>query len=269
MTAGNLFTQSGDGALQYMTARNISATHAFTTRLGGVSGGVFSSLNLRARDGENPENVRANFEIICRALGVSPECLVFSNQVHGASARVVSLDDRTVPTGRPTGDADAMATSARGLSLVVFTADCAPILLHDPLVGAIGAVHAGWRSTAGDVAGAAVSLMSRELGCRPSDIRAAIGPCISSCCFETGSDVAEAMFALFPGSAERDATVRRRGDKFLVDLKAANALLLERAGLLRENIAISDECTCCLGDKYWSHRATGGVRGSQAAIISL
>jgi YfiH family protein len=167
----------------------------------------------------------------------------------------------------PRHDADGLITAERGTALGILVADCAPILLYDPVSGAVGAVHAGWRSTAADIAGAAVSKMALELGCSPPDIRAAIGPCISLCCFETGADVAEAMFSLFAAPRERERVSLRRGDKYHIDLKAANALLLERAGLRAENISASDECTRCTDGKYWSHRASSWRRGSQGAII--
>ena len=118
-----------------------------------------------------------------------------------------------------------------------------------------------------NIAGAAVDKMTAEFGCRPADIRAAIGPCISACCFETGDDVRDAVVQLLGGEAPRYAVPR--GDKYRVDLKGINTLLLERAGVRGENIAVSPECTSCRSDKYWSHRVTKGQRGSQAAVIIL
>jgi YfiH family protein len=207
---------------------------------------------------------------VCDAVGIAFESLVFSNQVHGAEVLLVDrLPDAALSAERREGF-DALITAARGAALAVFTADCVPILLYDPVRGAAGAVHAGWRGTAANIAGAAADAMSRELGCAPDDIRAAVGPCISRCCFETDADVADAMAALFTGGdAERRGIVTRAGDKFRVDLKAANVSLLERAGLKRENIAVSGECTCCRSDKYWSHRASADGHGLQAAIIAI
>ena len=148
---------------------------------------------------------------------------------------------------------------------MVFTADCTPILLHDPVCGVIGAVHAGWRGTAANIAGNAVRVMSGRFGCNASDIRAAIGPCISKCCYETDSDVAGAICGMLPEAP--GSCVFVRGEKYMADLKAANRLMLIKAGL--SDIAVSRECTSCQNDKYWSHRRTNGKRGSQAAIISL
>ncbi|MDR1217473.1 MAG: peptidoglycan editing factor PgeF [Oscillospiraceae bacterium] len=258
------------GALSYMAAPGIAAVHAFTTRYGGVSRGVYASLNLRRNGGDERSRVRENYGVICSALGIDPESLVFTNQVHGSSVRRVGRGDARALFDAPAYDADGLITAQSGVALAVFTADCTPILLYDPVRGAIGAVHAGWRGTAANIAGAAAAAMERELGCSPADIRAAIGPCISQCCFETDSDVADAMCTLFPhGGAERGGIVKRLGGKFRVDIKAANAALLARAGLRPENISVSDECTRCLHGKYWSHRAMGDTRGSQAAIIAL
>jgi YfiH family protein len=263
------FTENRSGGLVYMTAPNIVAPHAFTTRLGGVSCGIYASLNLGAASGDSRGNVEANYVAICGALGICADNLVRANQVHGSTVLAVTRAGWTAPTDRAPHDADGLVTAERGTALAVLVADCAPILLHDPVRGAVGAVHAGWRSTAADIAGAAAAKMALEFGCAPANILAAIGPCISQCCFETGSDVAEAMFALFSAPHERERVARRQGGKYFVDLKAANTLLLERAGLRAENISVSDECTRCGGDKYWSHRATQGHRGSQAAIIAV
>ena len=133
---------------------------------------------------------------------------------------------------------------------------------------AAAAVHAGWRGTALGIAERAVEKMRDLYGCDPGNIRAAIGPCISKCCFETDEDVPNAMTAALGAGALKFIEMRE-GAKFRVDLKGLNALRLERAGLDPERIAVSPECTACRSDKYWSHRVTGGERGSQAAVIQL
>jgi len=248
-----------------MAAPNIQAAHAFTTRLGGVSRGVFESLNLGLSVGDEKADVMDNYATVCAFLGIAPEDVVFSRQVHSARIRVVGRADRGALFGAPAREADGMITSDAGVALTVFAGDCAPILLHDPVAGAAGAVHAGWRGTVADIAGAAVRKMAVEFGCVPSDVRAAIGPCISKCCFETGRDVADALCAALPGAFE--SCIAPRGDKYMIDIKEANRLLLRRAGV--RSIELSDECTSCRCDKYWSHRRTEGKRGSQAAIIIL
>jgi len=253
------------GGVILMAAPNIHASHGFTTRHGGTSGGIYESLNLGLNRGDDPASVRENYRRICDAMGIGEDSLVCSLQVHGRHVRTVTRAD----LGRfylPTQvEADGLITRERGIALVVHASDCVPMLLHDPVRGAIGAVHAGWRGTVQNIAAAAVRRMSGEFGCSPSDIRAAIGPCISMCCFETGADVADALRAALPDAYE--SCVLERGGKYMVDLKEANRRQLSDAGVL--DISVSDECTSCKCDKYWSHRRTNGLRGSQAAIISL
>lgn len=250
-----------------MAAEGLSAVHGFTTRLGGVSEGAYASLNLGESRGDAPERVLENYRILCDGLSLPPASLVYARQVHGSRVlRVTRGDGRPVfYGGRPEGD--GLITTEANLPLMIFTADCTPILLHDPVRGAVGAVHAGWRGTVRDIAGEAVRLLTGEVGCRAGNIRAAIGPCIGACCYETGGEVADAVFSLLGDRAR--ACVTPRGEKAMVDLKAVNRLLLIWAGVSPENIEVSPECTACLPEKYWSHRVTQGVRGSQASVIML
>ena len=255
----------------YMTSPNIHTTHAFTTRFGGVSSGIFESLNLAHRTGDEPENVKENYARLCRALGISIDDIVCSDQVHGTYIRVATRDDRAglfTPARHASvasRQADGLITQTPGVALMVFTADCVPILLHDPEKHAVGAVHAGWRGTVSDIVGVAVRTMESEFGSSPADIKAAIGPCISKCCYETDADVTDALRAALPGVYDRCFT--QHGNKYMVDLKEANRLLLAKAGL--NDIVVSSECTSCSSNKYWSHRKTNGLRGSQAAVIVM
>lgn len=240
-----------------MTASGIQTTHAFTTRHGGVSSGIYSTLNLAQRAGDALENVKENYALVCRALGIKTSDIVCSTQVHGVHIRVVTKQDAGKLFMPNPHRADGLITETPGVALVVFTADCVPILLHDPVRKAVGAIHAGWRGTASNIVGEAIKKMEHEFGCKCGDIRAAIGPCISKCCYETDSDVANAL----------PEVSTKHGKKFMVDLKEANRKLLVKAGV--QNIEVSDECTSCESDKYWSHRKTKGQRGTQAAIIML
>ncbi len=255
------------GALEYSCAKGLSGvTHCFTTRLGGVSQGVLSSLNLGIHRGDEPENVLENYRILGNALDFSPENLVFTHQTHTAIVRRVGREDRGQGLFRPVpGDYDGLITNEPEVALIVFSADCTPVLLYDPVKKAVGAVHAGWRGTAAGIAARAVEAMKEAYGCRPEDLRAAIGPCIGPCCFQTRADVPEAMLAALGEAAE--AAIRPAGDRYYVNLKELNALWLRRCGL--SQIDISPECTHCHPERYWSHRITGEARGSQAAIIQL
>ena len=257
------FTENNKNTVVYMTAPNISTTHAFTTRIGGVSSGIFESLNLAQRAGDEPDKVMENYIRICNAIGISTDDIVRSTQVHGTNIRVVTRDDRGGLLKPDEPQADGLVTNSPGVALMVFAADCVPILLHDPVKKAVGAVHAGWRGTVANIVGVAVRKMADEFGCSPVDIRAAIGPCISACCFATDSDVADAVKEALPENA--DDLIKQHGHKYKVDLKETNRILITKAGLT--DIAVSDECTSCLDKKYWSHRKTQGNRGIQTAVI--
>ena len=249
--------------MEYLVAEGIAAPHAFTTRLGGVSVGHLSGLNLGMNRGDEPENVAENYKILGQNLGFGTQKLVLANQVHGDVIRTVTPADSRGLDHRDYPECDGLITNTPGVTLVVFTADCTPILLHDPVTGAVGALHAGWRGTAADIAGKAVGKMVAEFDCDPAHIRAAIGPNIGPCCFETHGDVPTALLETFGAAAQEH--IRPAGEKFYVNLKAINALALHRAGV--QNIDISTDCTMCSPEKYWSHRYTRGIRGSQGALI--
>ena len=255
------------GGLEYLTADGLSgATHCFTTRHGGVSKGYLSSLNLGIHRGDEPENVLKNYRILGDAVGFSPEDLVFTHQTHTALVRPVGYNARGEGLFRPVpGDYDGLTTNVPGVGLIVFAADCTPVLLYDPVRQTIGAVHAGWRGTAAGIAANAVRQMRELYGSDPADIRAAIGPCIGSCCFETNEDVPQAMLASLGQEAEN--AISLRGEKYYVNLKELNRLWLWRSGVTQ--VEISPDCTRCQSDRFWSHRVTGSARGSQAAVILL
>lgn len=251
-------------ALQYLVAENIPVPHCFTTRKGGVSGGYLASMNIGTRRGDKRENVLKNYEILGNAIGFDPKKSVHTKQTHTDIVRVA--DEALWGAGLYTAEldpCDALITNTPGTALVVFTADCTPVLLYDPVTGAVGAVHAGWRGTSANIVGKTVQAMTAHFGCLPENIRAAIGPNISACCFETDRDVPDAIFALL--GAESAPYIIKKGDKFFVDLKGVNACLLKKAGVL--SVDISHHCTACHPELYWSHRKVGSARGSQGAII--
>lgn len=252
------------GALEYLTAGTIGVPHCFSTRFGGVSTGYLSSLNLGLSRGDSRENVLENFRILGNAVGFAPEELVFTRQTHSDVVRPVGKDNAGEGLFRPVEqECDALITDVPGVTLAVFTADCTPILLHDPVTGAVGAVHAGWRGTVADIAGKTAEAMCAAYGCRAEDLRAAIGPNIAACCFQTDGDVPDAVRAVLGKDAE--AFIRAAGNKYYVDLKGVNEALLRRRGVAQ--IAISRCCTSCESHRFWSHRVTGGQRGAQGAMI--
>ena len=242
--------------------------HGFSTRLGGVSPAPWDSLNLGASRGDDSTNVAENFRRFRAAIGAPDGPLAKNHQVHGTLVRSVTAADGERPESIPTVDADGLVTDVPGLTLTVFSADCLPILFYDPVRGCIAAVHAGWRGTAAGIAAEAVRAMTERYGCEVTNIRAAIGPGISKCCFETTEDVPAALLEHLGQQAHACITDHRNG-KFHVDLKLANVLWLQSAGLKDDQISVCAACTACDRTEFWSHRLVGKVRGSMAAMICL
>lgn len=263
-----IFIEHNQNGVVFLTAPHITARHAFTTRFGGVSGGIWASLNLGENRGDAPEHVIENYRRVKEATGIPTDHMAFTRQVHGKTVRIVSeADVHTLMTPVPY-DADGLVTNIPGLAITCFIADCVPLLLHDPVHKVVGAIHCGWRSTVQDIMAEAVAQM-RTLGTDPADLRAAVGASIGACCFETGPEVPEAVYALLPD--DHDGIVRpgKAPEKFYVDLREAIRRRLVQLGVRPENILVSQECTMCRKEKYWSHRATDGKRGHQAAMIVL
>lgn len=260
---GVVYTTSG------LFARAGGVVHGFSTRLGGISAGHLASMNLGTTRGDNPEAVRENYRRFFAAVGADLSRIVMSKQVHGDCIRTATTADIKKDLYDPEGyETDGLVTDLPGTALVIFSADCIPVLLYDPVRRVIGAAHAGWRGTAAGIAAKTAQAMMDRYGCQVKDLLAAIGPGISKCCFETHADVANAMMDALGMHALPYLTTLPAG-KFRVDLKGLNARWLMNLGVPEEQIDQSEECTACLPDKYWSHRVTGERRGSQIAVLQL
>ena len=262
-----MFIEKNQQDLIYMASTVIGARHAFLTRFGGVSEGPFYSLNLGSNRGDDPAAVRENYRRAAALMGAGIDDCAVTKQVHGNVVRVVTKADRHACMTPVPYEADGIVTAEKGLPLFCFTADCVPALLLDREAGVAGAIHCGWRSSASDILKNAVERME-ALGARRERICAAMGPAIGRCCFETDEDVPRALTAYLGGDTE-GLWDRKENGKYLVDLRLANKRRLLQLGLREENIDLSDECTLCSHEKYWSHRYTKGNRGSQAACIVL
>lgn len=252
-----------------MTSSVIPAFHAFSTRIGGVSAGEFSTLNFGSNRGDDPSAVKENYRRWCALFDTAEDGCCVTRQVHGDVIKIVSSADRHVPMSEIPYEADGLVTARKGLPIFCFTADCVPVILCDEKGKSAGAVHCGWKSSVADILKNTVDAM-RELGTEPGDIRVAIGPSIGRCCFETDSDVPEAIGKYLSGDTEGLWDIR--GNKFYVDLREANRRRLIQLGLDPEKIDLSEECTVCCHDKYWSARYTarhGLKRGSLSAGIVL
>ncbi|MCL2212464.1 MAG: peptidoglycan editing factor PgeF [Oscillospiraceae bacterium] len=251
-------TQNG---VTLLKSHIIAAPHGFSTRHGGVSTQPhLASLNLGFNCGDNPANVAENYRRLATAAGVS-EGIIRASQIH--SARVATVDEEFLAAydNASPPECDGFVTALTGVTLSVRTADCVPVLAHDPKTGVISAFHAGWRGAVGGILAAGVSAME-ELGADVADICVAIGPCIAPCCFEVGEDFISAYTnALGSGYAQRFITNSH------ADLPATCVALLEETGVLSTNIDLAGECTCCNQDKFFSHRGSGGKRGLLAAVI--
>jgi YfiH family protein len=239
--------------------------HGFTTRAGGVSAPPFESLNLGGKWGDDPAAVSENRRRLERAVGGS---IFTARQVHGATVvRVRAGED---PTALAARDADGLCTDAPGVVLGVFVADCIPAVLVDPRTGALAAVHAGWRGTVAGILPAAVRALAAEFGARPGDLRVALGPAIGPCCFEVGPEVVAAFEALVPDARARGIVVpspHGAPGKANVDLKAANRLLLERAGVAPDAIDAGPECTHCERGRFYSFRRDGNATGQLMGVV--
>ncbi len=265
------FTTHEHNGLTWSVSDALPVKHMFTGRLGGVGDFPYSSRYdpewLRP---EVQARVRAQWLNLREAGGFPAEGFCFTHQVHGNTVRRVSPGERLLPPlAAVPADCDGLYTDRPELPLTVFTADCVPVLLCDGAGAAAAALHCGWKGTVKDMIGAGVRALG-TLGVRPEDLRAAIGPAISRCCFETGPEVPGGLESLLGADAAGTfAPEEGVPGRYMVDLKEANRRRLLQLGVPAERIDVSPDCTMCGGTRYWSHRATKGVRGTQAAIIML
>lgn len=251
-----------------VASKLISFPHGFSTRCGGVSSGIFESLNLGMNRGDDAESVKENYKRFFRACGIESESFVCGRQVHGDNVMIVDGKDAAKPYGYDQlFEADGYVTNTPNVPLVVFTADCIPLLLADEKNRVVASVHSGWRGTVADIEKQAIEKMI-SLGAETECIKACIGPAIGSCCFEVGGEVIEAVKELLKEDASDLYTLKENG-KYMLDLKTAVKRCLMRSGVREEHIEIIDDCTMCMPERYWSHRFTGGERGSQAAVIMI
>ena len=233
--------------VRWLEAELPGARAAFSARLGGVSEGEFKSLNLGRLAGDRADAVRENRHRLAAAIAIDPELVLIGRQAH--AAEVARHDGRTRPRAYATPapglpEADGHATAQANLAPLVFVADCLPVALAGP--GGVAMIHCGWRGLAAGIV---------ERGVEEVDARAAaVGPGIGPCCYEVGQEVLDAFELLGPGVA----------DGRMLDLREVTRCLLERAGVTR--VEISELCTSCNPDLFFSHRRDGGHTGRQAGI---
>ena len=304
---GPVLQQNKIGDLEYLSFPMLDDTglvkNLFSSRLGGVSEGIFGSLNLGFGRGDDDKNVLENFRRVGEVLGTTPENMVRSSQTHTTNIKIVTDSDRGNGIVRPNkeNDIDGLLTKEKGLVLVTSYADCVPLYFVDPVNQVIGLAHSGWRGTAGRIGKRMVELMQAHFGTRPEDIVAAIGPSICKECYEVSEDVAEVFLtmeselqealgileksgiynSLFQCDPAGNETIVRRcfgnkivtpgkaHGKYQLDLWLVNAAILVDAGICPEKISITDICTCHNPEYLFSHRASQGKRGGLCAFLML
>lgn len=258
----------------YLTFHSLSEIktirHAFSTRLGGVSTGEFTSMNLAFNRGDDPNRVTENYRRLCASAGFDFDSLTASAQDHHTFVRAVTAADRGVGIYRPRDreSVDALVTNDPAVTLVTYYADCTPLYFVDTRHRAVGLAHAGWRGTVGRIGEKVIEKMTALYGTRPQDILAAVGPAVSVCCYEVDSPCAAHFLALTDLDSSRFVFPKADG-KYMIDLLECNRQILTAAGVPAENITVSDLCTNCHSDLLWSHRATKGHRGTMCAFLGL
>lgn len=271
--AGDLRLREGQVPYLYYTALEETGLvrHGFSTRLGGVSRGIYESMNLSFTRGDDEEAVRENYRRIGEALGVRPQEMVCSDQTHTTNVRRVGREDRGrgVTGPRVWTDVDGMITNEPGVALVTFYADCVPLYFLDPVHKAIGLSHSGWRGTVGKMGRVTAEKMAEAFGTKPEELLAAIGPSICQDCYEVSEDVAEQFQEAFPPEVHHRLMYRKENGKYQLDLWEANRQALLEAGIPGDRILMPGICTCCNPRLLFSHRASRGKRGNLAAFLML
>jgi purine-nucleoside/S-methyl-5'-thioadenosine phosphorylase / adenosine deaminase len=237
-----LRTSSGLRLLTWPALDASGVDAAVTARAGGVSSGPYESLNLSLSVGDDPGRVLENRRRLAAAFGAGPGDFVFARQVHGTRVRVVGPADRgsgAFSLDDAIDRADALVTSSPGVVLAILTADCVPVVLHDPQAGVLACVHAGWRGTAAGVTAAAVAAMT-DLGARPGRIVAGIGPAVAADRYQVGPDVHHAVTQSFGSAAAAFIRPDTARDRWLLDLWAANRHVLREAGIPDAQIHTTD-----------------------------
>ncbi|WP_058485541.1 peptidoglycan editing factor PgeF [Defluviitalea phaphyphila] len=243
--------------------------HCFSTRLGGVSKGIYESLNLGFGRGDNEENVKTNYKILCSAIGIDYNKLIFSDQVHGKKIRVIKKEDISDNFNfiKYSKEIDGLATNIPKIPLITFYADCVPLFFLDPVAKAVGLAHAGWRGTVKKIGLEMIKIFKKEFNSNPKDTLVGIGPSIGKCCFEVDKPVVDEFEKIFVDT--KNIIYSQNNGKYVIDLWKANEKTLLEGGILPSNITVTDMCTKCNKDIFFSHRGHNGKRGNLAAIIEL
>lgn len=269
---GNKADLNNINGVSFLTFPLLSDTglvkHCFSTKVGGVSEGIYASMNLSLKLDDKRENVLENINRISKAAGFNEKRIVMSNQTH--SARVINIDESHIGTGITlpgfSDDVDGMITNVCGITLMTFYADCVPVYFLDPVKKVIGLSHSGWRGTYDEISKVTVNEMGKCYGTLPEDVLAVTGPCICKSCYEVSLELGE-KFAQKFGTDNK--LIEFKNEKAYLDLSEIIRYTLVNCGVKEENISLSKVCTCCNSNLFHSHRATNGKRGLNGAMMCL
>lgn len=279
-----------DGSVPYLKINKFNKyteiTAVFSTRLGGVSTGQFTSMNFCTTLGDTKENVLSNFEIFGRECKLKN--FVLSKQTHTTNVLTVTKEDINKGLTKPMDydNIDGLITNIPNITLSTFYADCVPLYFYDPVHRVIGLSHAGWRGTVNNIAKATIDKMQAEFNSKPEDIVCAIGPSICVNCYEVSKDVADEFIkafkiktigfyeaaknkALLPADTKNILYKKSENDKYMLNLWAANYQNMLNSKIKPENISLPDVCTCENKEILFSHRGLNGKRGNLGAFMMI
>ena len=244
--------------------------HCFSTRMGGVSEGIYESMNFSFTRGDDPEAVKENYRRVAQAIHAQVEAFVTTDQTHTTNVRKVTKEDegKGVTKPRDYTDVDGLITNEQGVVLSTFYADCVPLYFVDPVHKAIGLSHSGWRGTVRRMGKVTLEAMREAYGTNPAEVYAAVGPSICQECYEISEEVAEQFYQEFPKHGD-ELLLNKGNRKYQLDLWKTNEIILFEAGILPEHLAVTNICTCCNEKLLFSHRASKGKRGNLGAFLML
>lgn len=243
----------------------------FSSRKGGVSSEPFG-LNCALHVDDKLEDVLENRKRLTDALAVPFESWTCAEQVHGHSIAIITEENRG--RGRHSREeaipaSDGLVTNVPDVLLTAFFADCVPLYFYDDEHQVVGLAHAGWRGTADAIAARMVEVLKDQFHINPAELRAAIGPSIGQCCYEVDRKVIDAIRPQLDCDGMNSAWIERENDKYLLDLRESNRQILIKAGIMPYHIEITDWCTSCQNDLFFSHRKERGRTGRMTAWIGL
>ena len=262
----------GNNGLWYGTFTHfdrLGIKHGISSRLGGMSPQPFTSLNLGLHTGDEDEQVIANRQLFCQGVGVVAKDIVTAEQIHTDKVCVVTkqhIGKGAKKYSEAIKATDALITNVPQIPLMLFFADCVPVLIVDPVQKVIGIAHAGWKGTMDNIAQKTVLSMQTHFGTNPQQCLVGIAPSIGPCCYEVDDVVIMRLKRQFDNWEQ---LVRPQGAKWYLDLWQTNRLQLEQIGVQGKNIIVSNVCTACNKELFFSYRAENGCTGRMGAVIVL